>query len=345
MDEKWNQMFRNVPGRRPIDKRMLETHRLWETENGWKVTFIVQTEKLLDNTLTYENRNLRSDERAEEFHLVSEFYDFLDLIDRRSFLVDQNLDFEIEIRKLTDTSFNFELEQYFAYHEDVSMFDEITLTFTKTSPQMNLLVSIEVVEAWDKEIQRELSAIIQQAEEEQKNSVWWLKLEWLIGRVLNVTKIMCQYNQNGPACIDFAPLDTFYETTVFIQWEWVDEQTLELEGVGKRHAVPKISTEQEAALQGLGWKSYLETPEQDNENYTIRITNTGIQDIAKLIVKTLQIGYRCQSLDLVVIRPSEVSELVIDIPQETRHQEWCYPQGLLYPEDLDLLYSFHQELG
>jgi len=327
---------RNISKKQPIDSRYFQAEHLYETDNGFTMSFLIRDDTALDKPFKFDPR-IRSDELQEYVELMEAFYSFLTLLDTQTYLI--TLDHELEIRKLSQFTFEVNLGEFLT-DIDATLFDEVRIHFKMAENQM-VDVVVEVHEAWDKEIHKALNSILRTHDAEKYAEVWWLKLEWLIGRVLRVTHILCDKERYRSATMDFAPHETFYDTDVFVQWVWEDPETLELEAIGEKHATPKLSDEQIAKLENMGWNRAEKLPEVSHDNLTIRITNQDFRTTAKFIVETLRSGFKCHVDDLIVIRPRDVSELVIDLEKETKHQNWCYPQGLLYPEDVDLLYNKH----
>lgn len=218
---------------------------------------------------------------------------------------------------------------------DIAAYDTVVLEFFVDSGKITS-VDVSVEEAKDKALTRELEELLAQARVDFDEEQGWSNIEWLLRRCFEVTRVQAETNGGAACTFDIAPKETFYDTHVFVQWSWPAPDEVEIEFISAEHAFPKLTQGALMGLQMLGWDEPHKGRDLDCPNFSQVLREPKTDEVVALISETLRL-YQAKSTDWVVVRPQSVSKRVIDIPAETEHQKWCYPQGLMNPDDVKLL--------
>ena len=195
-------------------------------------------------------------------------------------------------------------------------------------------LEMSLIEATDKELTRAVYELQQAAELEQHSERDWRLITWMIHASLVITKKRFEDHGSGVGTLSMAPHDTFYDTTRFIQWEWPADDEIILECVSAENARPGLTDAQVAQLVAEGWSKPGEGRDLDNPNFSMVIREPDLKTVARIFTHTLRNVLGAQSTDWMVVRPRELSRLLIQVQAENDEQRNGYPQGLFKVADI-----------
>jgi hypothetical protein len=166
-------------------------------------------------------------------------------------------------------------------------------------------VLLDYIDAFDKGLDKLIDEFLEI--EHRKADFNWLKLEYFLDRLLHASKLLAQHESDlACATIDIGSVEED-DRFIYIQWEWMSEDSVQIEIVGPKHANPKFTTEGVKSLLSLGWN----LPQPDGiPNFHLTFSGVTTRDIAAFYVKSFKVGLDIFPTDPIFIEPLELLELL-----------------------------------
>lgn len=233
----------------------------------------------------------------------------------------------ITLTRMSDHVLQIDMNDYFEVR-DIDLYDQIIFRFEVEQDRVSR-VSLFVIDAFDKGINRELEEFFEFADE--TSGFDWLKLEFLLDYLLRASRSLARREADmGCATLDIGAPDC-REQSIYIQWEWQSERTVQIEVIGPRFAKPSLTPSQIKKLVEFGWA----LPEEGGiPNFHMTFSDTAPRKIAAFFVKSLQECYDIRPTDPIYVDPPEVIELLAPRENTSKYLEKYRKHGINVAQDV-----------
>ncbi|MFZ9693982.1 MAG: hypothetical protein ACO3BI_05415 [Candidatus Nanopelagicales bacterium] len=299
-------LYRNHNHKQPIDRRNMMIGRLLEDHSGFTLTRMIKEPNIDSETFLIVDAPIVKTASEQTKTRLSRLVNLIGVKPgefRDLQVINDETGLTVRFENLGRKRFRIHLNGYLK-RKNAGLHDQVIIRFVVLQNRVTGVI-LDYINAFDKGMDKLIDEFFEL--EERKGEFNWMKLEYLLDRLLHASKLLAQHNPDlACATIDIGSTGND-DRFIYIQWEWLSEESVQIEIVGPRHANPQFTPQGISNLRKLGWNP----PEQDGiPNFSLTFSGVSTRDIANFYVKSLKTSLDVFPTDPIFIEPLELLELL-----------------------------------